>query len=229
MSDSPWPQIGDGGQNAPASPHSRRASDAVAPGHDPIHDSDARHAAHIHSIDDTDGAETAPRVLIVDDDPDMRDSLRLILEDAGYGVMEAADGIAAMDALHMNVAPFIVLLDVLLPGMSGYEILLHVAADLALSTRHAYCLLTAVQLTDERIGPRFNDLITSLDGVILAKPFDIEMLLASVAGLQVRLLTRKQARTAESPRAEKLSTRTADAAADDGQEDREDREGEATA
>ncbi len=229
MCDSPRPQIGDQGRNAPASPHARRASDAVAPGYDPVHDSDVRSAARIHSIDGTDGAETAPCVLVADDDPDMRDSLRMILEDAGYGVVEAADGIAAMDALHMNTAPFVVLLDVLLPGMSGYEILLHVAADPVLHTRHAYCLLTAVQLTDERIGPRFNDLITSLDGVILAKPFDLEMLLDCVAGLWARLLTRKQARTAQSPGTAKISNRTTDAAADNGEEVREDREDEATA
>jgi CheY-like chemotaxis protein len=158
-------------------------------------------------------------VLVADDDPDVRESLRLILEDAGYGVVEAADGIAALDALYMNVVPFIVLLDVLLPHMSGYEVLLHVAADPVLRTRHAYCLLTAVQLTDERIGPRFNDLITRLDGAILSKPFDLETLLACVADLWARLQAREQPRKLE----------TADAETDNGQEDAEDREGAATA
>src|SRR5690349_13679411 len=132
MSHSPWPPTGDEQRHAPASPHSRRASGSSAPDHDPlVHDSDARSVDRTHDTDDTDdtdgtddtddtgGAEAAPRVIVADDDPDVRDALRLILEDAGYSVVEAADGIEAMDALHVSL-PSVVLLDVLLPGISGF-------------------------------------------------------------------------------------------------------------
>jgi CheY-like chemotaxis protein len=215
MSDSPWPPIGD--------------DQDQDQDQDPDPDPDHRHDFDAHSTEGTDGtyrSETAPCVLVAQADRALRDALRLVLEDSGYGVVEAADGVEAMDALNINTARFIVLLDVLLPGISGYETLLRAAKDPALRTRHAYCLLTWVHLTDARIGPRFNELITRLDGAILAVPFELETLLACVATLQARLLAREQAPRAQTQKTAQTSDRTADAAADNSQEDME---GEETA
>lgn len=62
------------------------------------------------------------RVLVVDDEPHIRTVLRGYLEADGFAVSEAADGEAALAALHID--PFdLVLLDVMLPGIDGLEVL----------------------------------------------------------------------------------------------------------
>jgi CheY-like chemotaxis protein len=65
--------------------------------------------------------DDARKVLVVDDDADWREFLRLSLEDLGYEAIEAADGQEALDSLsrdHFGV----MLLDLNMPGMSGLEV-----------------------------------------------------------------------------------------------------------
>ena len=66
----------------------------------------------------------ATRVLVVDDDPNIRTSLRFALEDEGYVVDEAGSGEAALEKLDArNGRPHVdlVLLDLMLPGIDGFE------------------------------------------------------------------------------------------------------------
>ncbi|MFP2926378.1 response regulator [Pyxidicoccus sp. 3LG] len=63
----------------------------------------------------------ARRVLVVDDDADWREFLRLSLEDLGYETTEAADGQEALDTLRRGDRYRVVLLDLNMPGMSGLE------------------------------------------------------------------------------------------------------------
>ena len=60
------------------------------------------------------------RVLVVDDDPNIRTSLRFALEDEGYDVTEAPDGEAALERMAEQ-PPDLVLLDLMLPGIDGFE------------------------------------------------------------------------------------------------------------
>ena len=60
------------------------------------------------------------KVLIVDDDVDARELLRIYLHDGGYMTIEAADGERAVE-LATTVAPDIVLMDAMLPRMNGFE------------------------------------------------------------------------------------------------------------
>lgn len=63
-----------------------------------------------------------PTVLIVDDHPSFRASARALLEAAGFDVVgEATDGASALDAVD-ELEPGLVLLDVQLPDMSGFEV-----------------------------------------------------------------------------------------------------------
>jgi DNA-binding response OmpR family regulator len=62
------------------------------------------------------------RVLVVDDEPHIRAVLRGYLEADGFAVSEAADGETAVRQLHQQ-APDLVLLDVMLPGIDGLEVL----------------------------------------------------------------------------------------------------------
>ena len=62
-------------------------------------------------------------VLVVDDEPDVRLVTRVILEAAGYDVQEAESGEAALDALGGGHLPDVLLLDVRMPGIDGWEVL----------------------------------------------------------------------------------------------------------
>lgn len=62
------------------------------------------------------------RVLLVDDEPDMRLLLRMTLERVGYEVSEAASGEDALAGLE-KLRPDLVLLDLNLPGMSGFGVM----------------------------------------------------------------------------------------------------------
>ncbi|HEV2405990.1 MAG TPA: response regulator, partial [Ktedonobacterales bacterium] len=59
------------------------------------------------------------RALVVDDDVDTRDVVRLLLEDVGYVVSEAKDGEQALDMLRASDVPLVVLLDLDLPRIDG--------------------------------------------------------------------------------------------------------------
>lgn len=60
-------------------------------------------------------------VLLVDDDPKIRDLLRLYVEREGHRALFAADGEAALDTA-LRARPDLVLLDVMLPGLDGFEV-----------------------------------------------------------------------------------------------------------
>jgi DNA-binding response OmpR family regulator len=62
------------------------------------------------------------RVLIVDDEPDVRELVRVLLERAGYTVIEAVDGRACLRALFAD-RPDAVILDVAMPGLDGWQTL----------------------------------------------------------------------------------------------------------
>ncbi|MDQ1403039.1 MAG: hypothetical protein QOG03_1355 [Actinomycetota bacterium] len=75
------------------------------------------------------------RVLVVDDDPLIREMLRFVLEDAGHEVSESSDGEAALVALTED-APDCMVLDLMMPRVDGFGVLQSMrAAGLAPSTR----------------------------------------------------------------------------------------------
>jgi len=62
----------------------------------------------------------AGSVLVVDDDPSIREIIRLVLEKVGLDVIEAADGRAAVESARAD-RPDIILMDITMPEMDGYE------------------------------------------------------------------------------------------------------------
>jgi CheY-like chemotaxis protein len=65
---------------------------------------------------------TAPLVFVVDDDVDIRDVVREVLEENGYRTIAAGNGRDALDALRgLPELPDVVLLDIMMPVMDGYE------------------------------------------------------------------------------------------------------------
>jgi CheY-like chemotaxis protein len=68
------------------------------------------------------GPPATKTVLIVDDEPDARTSLSLLLGIHGYRAVTAENGAAALQYLRNNPAPGLILLDLRMPGMSGVEL-----------------------------------------------------------------------------------------------------------
>jgi CheY-like chemotaxis protein/anti-sigma regulatory factor (Ser/Thr protein kinase) len=68
------------------------------------------------------------RLLVVDDDPDVADLVRQLLEDEGYTIEAAADGLAALQALEQR-RPDAILLDLLMPQMDGFDVIRRLQAD----------------------------------------------------------------------------------------------------
>jgi DNA-binding response OmpR family regulator len=62
-----------------------------------------------------------PSVLIVDDEPLTRNLLRLMLERAGFAILEAEDGLKALEVVA-NASPDVLLLDVMMPNMDGITV-----------------------------------------------------------------------------------------------------------
>ncbi len=62
-----------------------------------------------------------PRILVVDDDGDLRQMLCLVFQRAGFEVIEAANGEQAL-ARAVDSNPIVVLLDVMMPGLSGFDV-----------------------------------------------------------------------------------------------------------
>jgi DNA-binding response OmpR family regulator len=69
------------------------------------------------------------RVLIVEDDADLVNLTTHWLERAGYGVQHAGDGAAALAILGKDPLPTLVLLDIMLPKIDGFEVLRRIRGD----------------------------------------------------------------------------------------------------
>lgn len=129
------------------------------------------------------------RVLVVDDDDETRETLRFLLEDAGYPVMDASDGAAALELIDAAQNPIVVLLDLLMPRTGGRGVLEAVAADGEGADgrgrkRHAYIILTA----NTRALPAAQAAVLgALAVVAVEKPFDMDVLLATVAEAAAKL------------------------------------------
>jgi len=60
-------------------------------------------------------------VLVVDDDPEMRDSMEMLLQSDGYAVVTAEHGEAALTSLRRGLNPCAILLDLMMPVMDGFK------------------------------------------------------------------------------------------------------------
>jgi CheY-like chemotaxis protein len=109
-----------------------------------------------------------PSVLVVDDDDSIREVLSEVLRDEGYGVVCASNGAQALDELRNHGHPDLMLLDLMMPVMSGWELLelLQSSADLS---RIRVVIVSAMSAP----GPYEH----------LAKPIDLDRLLATVSRL----------------------------------------------
>jgi DNA-binding response OmpR family regulator len=68
-----------------------------------------------------------PRIMIIDDDPDFQEFLSMFLELEGYQVSAAFDGVSALEKIDADT-PDLILMDVLMPQMDGFEVALNLLA-----------------------------------------------------------------------------------------------------
>jgi CheY-like chemotaxis protein len=60
---------------------------------------------------------------VVDDHPDVREFLRMVLTDAGYPTVTAKSGTEALDLLQSGLRPSVVVVDLMMPGMDGWQLI----------------------------------------------------------------------------------------------------------
>ena len=118
----------------------------------------------------------AARILVVDDDPEILAMLRTRLGKRGYRVSTAADGHQALE-LAKRELPDVVLLDVMMPGKSGWEVARALKQD---PTTHA---IKIVMVT--AIGSAVNEMTSPIYGADahVDKPFEFEQLERVIGGL----------------------------------------------
>jgi DNA-binding NarL/FixJ family response regulator len=133
-------------------------------------------------------ARERPPVLVVDDDAAFREHVRIVLEDAGYGVLESG---TAEDALRIarDEEPPLAVLDVHLPGMSGYEVCHALREELGQRIGIIFLSGSKVETIDRAAG-----LTLGADDYIL-KPFEPEELVARVRALLRRVAPETDAST----------------------------------
>lgn len=112
----------------------------------------------------------APPVLVVDDEPAIRNALRMILELEGYDVRTAGSGPQALERVE-EAAPRIVLLDVQMPGMDGWQTLPRLKA---LIPELPVVIVSGVHHLSEQAAAHHAD-------ASIAKPFDVDGVLDTVA------------------------------------------------
>jgi len=113
-----------------------------------------------------------PRVLIVDDDRDVRTALAGVLAQEGYVVETAADGRQALAMLRAE-RPDLILLDLVLPAMNGFELLAE------LHREHGACEAKIIVVTSTR-GFAAKDLGVA---AVICKPFDVDRLIGTIKSI----------------------------------------------
>ncbi|HEX9101030.1 MAG TPA: response regulator [Polyangia bacterium] len=116
-------------------------------------------------------AESRGTILVVEDDHDIRVSVRALLEDEGYTVLTVTNGLAALSALERATAlPQLILLDLMLPIMDGW----HFVERVRLNPRFTKIPFAIVSAYEEPPAP---------EGAVafVKKPFDADALLRLVS------------------------------------------------
>lgn len=113
------------------------------------------------------------RILIIEDQEDNRRILRDMLSNAGYEVIEAGDGISGVDVAR-TTTPDLVVMDIQLPGIDGYEATRRIKADNALKSVPVIAVTSYALSGDEQKARA-----AGCSGYI-TKPFSPRQLLARI-------------------------------------------------
>lgn len=115
------------------------------------------------------------RAFVVEDDPDFRELLREVLEDAGWTVDVADDGIEALSAIR-RIIPDVIILDLRMPNLDGLEVL-KLLRSTDVGRRIPVIVATGAQAGDD---------VRALASAVLTKPFDASQILSVIDELVPR-------------------------------------------
>ncbi|HMM94696.1 MAG: response regulator transcription factor [Micrococcales bacterium] len=119
-----------------------------------------------------------PRILVADDDPDIRDLVEFKLTQSGFDVHCVGDGLEAWDAF-VGSPPDGIVLDVMMPGLSGIDVLLKIREH---QTGHLPVLMLSARSRDADVDAGF---AVGADDY-LVKPFSPRELVHRVNGILAR-------------------------------------------
>jgi chemosensory pili system protein ChpA (sensor histidine kinase/response regulator) len=114
------------------------------------------------------------RVLIVDDSLSVRRAVAMLLEDHGYDVLQARDGLEAAKALE-SMRPDVLITDLEMPNMNGLELCAHVRS------RSELAALPVIMITSRSMDKHRRQALTVGVDVYLTKPYTDQELLQHVA------------------------------------------------
>lgn len=106
------------------------------------------------------------RVLVVEDEPENRLFIGLMLRTEGYDVLEAEDGQCALELLARERLPELILLDVMMPGLNGWQVFQRLRQDPRLAKIPVVMLTALAQRSDVERAVELG-----VDGY-LTKPFE---------------------------------------------------------
>jgi CheY-like chemotaxis protein len=109
-------------------------------------------------------------VLVVDDDADVRELLKIILEAAGYRVNVAADGLDALEQINAGSRPSLILLDLMMPRLDGEQFVKRIRAGVF---KDIPIIVLSGHSAAEKISAELN-------AVCLMKPVEVDELLRTI-------------------------------------------------
>jgi len=112
------------------------------------------------------------RILVVEDNRDAQEGLYSLLFRAGYSVLTADNGQQALDLLERGIRPRLIIMDLVLPKVSGSDLLRYMQGDPDLRLTRVI-VITAMRPEDVHV----------VADVVLYKPIDVPGLLSAVADL----------------------------------------------
>jgi len=116
------------------------------------------------------------KILVVDDEPDLVSTLKMRLEAAGFEVIVASDGNLGYDKVKLEL-PDLVILDLMLPGMDGFQLCRLLKFDQKYRSIPVVLLTAQSQKEDKEWGTKAGA------DCYLTKPFDAKELLAKIKEL----------------------------------------------
>jgi CheY-like chemotaxis protein len=111
-------------------------------------------------------------ILLVDDDPEILEMTEALFKLEGYAVVTAPNGLVALAKIDGGLRPCVVLLDLMMPQMNGYQFMEELRAR-ALVERVPVLVFTAASVRTPPIGAL----------MVLEKPLDVEGLVKTVASV----------------------------------------------
>src|ERR1700694_1052420 len=127
------------------------------------------------SLSEAENSIQPPYVLTVDDDKAIVDVIQFLMETEGYngfGISDSLKVLSFLNSLNDNLLPSVILLDLMMPGLSGYEI------ARILSQNERYKQIPIIIMTADSRVQSFNDIQGAMG--LVAKPFRLAPLLAKL-------------------------------------------------